>query len=153
MTASANGSSRTLLIILGVIATLVIVALAVVFTRGAPAPLDEATPAGVVQRYSAAAVAGDESAAADYLTESVRADCPRLEQFRANNLTITLISTTERSDSADVSVSIASFTGDGPFGAPESEYEDVFGLVKIDGVWRIDSAPWELTICPNAGPK
>ena len=152
--APADRPKKTLLILLGVIAALVVVAvLTIVFTRGKPALLDESTPAGVVQRYAAAAVAGDETTAAAYLSDEVRADCPRLEQFRADNLAITLISTKERADSADVAVSIASFAGDGPFGSSESKYEDVFGLVKVDGGWRIVSAPWELTVCPNAGPK
>lgn len=146
-------SSRTLITVLGVIAALVILALAVVFTRGEPPQLDESTPAGVVQRYSAAVIAGDEAAAADYLTEDVRAECSRFEQFGAGNLTVTLVSTKERSNSADVSVSIAASTGNGPFGAPESEYDDVFGLVKTDGAWRIESAPWQLTVCPNTGLK
>ena len=142
-----------MIIILSVIGALVIVALAIVLTRGEPAQLDESTPAGVVQRYSAAVIAGDESAAADYLTDQVRAECSRFEQFGAGNLTVTLVSTKERSDSADVSVSIASSTGNGPFGAPESEYDDVFALVKTDGAWRIESAPWQLTVCPNTGLK
>ena len=153
MTASTLRSSRTLIIILGAITALVILALAVVLTRGEPPQLDESTPAGVVQRYSAAVIAGDESAAADYLTDQVRAECSRFEQFGAGNLTVTLVSTKERSDSADVSVSIASSTGNGPFGAPESEYDDVFALVKTDGAWRIESAPWQLTVCPNTGLK
>jgi hypothetical protein len=146
-------SARTLVVILSVIAALVILALAVVFTRGEPALLDESTPAGVVQRYSAAVIAGDESAAAGYLSDAVRADCSRLEQFGAGNLTVVLVSTKERSDSADVEVSIATSTGNGPFGAPESEYQDVFGLVKVDGGWRIVSAPWQLSVCPNGGLK
>jgi hypothetical protein len=153
MTAPSVTSSRTLIIILGVIGALVILALAVVFTRGEPAQLDESTPAGVVQRYSIAVIAGDESAAAEYLTEEVRSDCSRVEQFGAGNLTVTLVSTKERSDSADVAVSIATSTGNGPFGAPESEYEDVFGLVKAGDGWLIESAPWQLTVCPNTGLK
>ncbi|WP_427017753.1 hypothetical protein ACQCSX_03815 [Pseudarthrobacter sp. P1] len=135
------------------IAALVIVALAVVLTRGEPAQLDESTPAGVVQRYSAAVIAGDESAAAAYLTDDVRAGCDRLEQLAAQDLTVTLVSTKERAGSADVTVSIASSTGDGPFGVPQSEYEDVFSLVKTEASWRIDTAPWQLTICLRTGPK
>jgi hypothetical protein len=153
MTASTMRSSRTLIIILGAIAALVVLALAAVLTRGEPPQLDESTPAGVVQRYSAAVIAGDESAAADYLTPQVRGECSRFEVFSARNITVTLVSTKERSDSADVSVSIVSSTGNGPFGAPESEYDDVFALVKAGGAWLIESAPWQLTVCPNTGPK
>ena len=152
MTVPAERPAKTLVIILSVIAALVVVAaLTIVFTRGEPTLLEESTPAGVVQRYSASAVDGDETTAAKYLSDKVRADCPRLEQFRAEKITITLISTTERSDSADVLVSIASFAGDGPFGAAESRYEESFSLIKVDGAWRIVSAPWELSICPNSG--
>lgn len=153
MTASTARSPRTLIVILGVIAALVILALTVVFTRGEPARLDESTPAGVVQRYSAAVIAGDESAAAEYLTDGVRAECSRFEQFGRGDLAVSLVSTKERDDSADVTVSIASSTGNGPFGAAESGYEDVFGLVRVDGAWRIESAPWQLAVCPNAGLK
>lgn len=151
---SPEQSRKIPLIILGLIAALVLVAtLAIVFTRAEPARLAESTPAGVVQRYSAAALAGDESTAASFLTEGVRANCPRMEQFRAENLTIALVSTTERIDSADVGVSIAHFSANGPFGPSESRYEADFSLVKEAGAWRIVSAPWELTICPNEGLK
>jgi hypothetical protein len=68
---------RTLLAIVAAIAALVVVALIVVFTRGEPAPVDEATPAGVVQRYSAAVIAGDEAAAAAYLTDTAKDRCNR----------------------------------------------------------------------------
>ena len=43
---------RTLLAIMAAIAVIVIIASAVVFTRGEPAPLAESTPAGVAQRYA-----------------------------------------------------------------------------------------------------
>ena len=54
---------RTLLIVIATVVALVVVALVVVFTRGGAAPLDESTPAGVVQRYTQAVVAGDQEAA------------------------------------------------------------------------------------------
>ena len=63
---------RTLLAIMVAIAVMVIVALAVVLTRGEPAPLAESTPAGVVQRYAAAVIAGDEASASAYLTPAAR---------------------------------------------------------------------------------
>jgi len=66
---------RTLLAIMAAIAVIVIIALAVVFTRGEPAPLAESTPAGVTQRYAAAVIAGDEAAASAYLTPAARSKC------------------------------------------------------------------------------
>ncbi|MEC5150851.1 hypothetical protein [Cryobacterium sp. GrIS_2_6] len=32
-----------------------------------------------------------------------------------------------------------------------SEYEsqEVFDLLTVDGAWKIDSAPWQIEICPS----
>ncbi len=141
------GPDRTLTVILGVIAALVIVALVVVFTRGEPELLDETTPEGVVQRYSAAVIEGDESAAIDYLAPELRDPCERLEMVTADDMRVTLVSTTERDESADVEVLIGITYDDGPFGSTEYEEEGDFDLVRADGSWLIESAPWPLTIC------
>lgn len=145
---------RTLLIILSAIGVLVIVALAVVFSRGEPKLLDESTPAGVVQRYSAAVIAGDESAAVEYLTPEAQEACDRFENASTDNVRVTLVSTTEREDSADVKVSlVTSYEGGGPFDSSEYETEEVFDLVKSDGKWLIDRTPWPLTVCTNTAVK
>ncbi|MFC5931444.1 hypothetical protein [Cryobacterium melibiosiphilum] len=141
---------RSLLIVLGVIAVLVVVSLVVVFSRGEPEALDPDTPEGVVQRYSAAVIAGDETAAMGYLTPDVRDGCERFSDAQTDNLRVVLVSTTERSTSADVRVSIvASYEGNGPFGASEFASERTFDLVTVDGEWLIESSPWELAICTN----
>lgn len=144
---------RTLLAILAAIAVLVVVALAVVFTRGEPAPLDASTPAGVVQRYAAAVIDGDETAAAGYLSDAARNTCSAVERSGVDKLRVTLVSTTERADSADVKVLITVFEGGGPFGSSEYQVEDVFDLVKTGDKWLIDNAPWQLTVCPNRTVK
>ncbi|TFD45173.1 hypothetical protein E3T55_19325 [Cryobacterium frigoriphilum] len=142
---------RTLLIVLGVIAVLVVVSLVVVFSRGEPEALDPATPEGVVQRYSAAVIAGDETAAMEYLAPEVREDCERFTDLQADNLRVVLVSTTERDSSADVRVSIVTtYEGNGPFGSSEFESERTFDLVTVDGEWLIDGSPWELAVCTNA---
>jgi hypothetical protein len=151
--AERHRPDRTLLAILVAIAVLVVVALVVVFTRGEPAPVDEATPAGVVQRYSAAVISGDEAAAAAYLTEAAKKRCSTVERTPGDNLRVTLVSTTERPASADVKVLITVSEGGGPFGSAEYQVEDVFDLVKTGGKWLIDSAPWQLTVCPNPAVK
>lgn len=138
---------------MAIIAVLVVAALAVVFTRGQPALLDGATPQGVVQRYSAAVIDGDESAAAAYLTEAARSQCVNFERSSTNNLRVTLVSTTERPSSADVRVLMVVSNGGGPFGNSEYETEDVFDLVKTDGRWLIESAPWQLRVCTNTAVK
>ena len=145
---------RTLLAILAAIAVIVVVALIVVFTRGEPAPVDEATPAGVVQRYSAAVIAGDETAAAAYLTDAAKNRCSTtMERMPGDNLRVTLVSTTERPASADVKVLITVSEGGGPFGSAEYQIEDDFDLVKTGDKWLIDRAPWQLTVCQNAAVK
>jgi hypothetical protein len=144
---------RTLLALLAGIGVLVIVALAVVFTRGQPAALDGGTPAGVVQRYSAAVIAGDVNAAAAYLSDSARNSCGSFEPMAADNLRVTLVSTTERTDSADVRVVVTLSGSGGPFGNSEYQVDGVFDLVKTGGTWLINSAPWPLAVCPNPAVK
>lgn len=142
---------RGLVIILSVIAALVLVALVVVFTRGEPALLDSATPEGVVQRYSAAVIDGDEAAAARYLTDGARERCDQFGESVTQSMRITLATTTVRDDTADVRVTIVIGDGGGPFGGSGYSVDEVFDLVKVDGDWLIDSAPWPLTVCPSTG--
>ena len=138
--------------VLGVIGVLVLVALIVVFTRGQPAPLDAGTPGGVVQRYSAAVLDGDEELAAEYLTEDALADCDGSSPAITEDIRVTLLGTEERASSADVRVSIVTSYDDGLFGPNEYTADDTFDLVTVDGDWRIDQAPWQLMVCP-AGQK
>ena len=150
MDASAAKPNRTLVVILSVIASLVIVSLVVVFSRGEPESLDPSTPEGVVQRYAVAVIGGDEIAAAAYLTEGALSRCEKdFAGGTPGDIRITLLSTEERASSADVRVSIVTTYEGGLFGPSESTTEDVFDLVTVDGEWRIDNAPWDLTICSN----
>ena len=149
MRTPAGTKDRTLIVILGTIAALVLVALMVVFTRGAPEQLDPSTPEGVVQAYSAAVLDGDETAAAAFLTATAVNDCARFGWGPTDNLRVVLVSTTVRPNSADVVVSLVTSSDDGPFGASEYEFESNFDLVRADGAWLIETAPWELSICPN----
>lgn len=138
---------RTLLVILGVIAALVVVALVVVLSRGEPEPLDESTPAGVVQRYSAAVIDGDEEAAKEYLVSELADDCLRIEPGPVDSMRVTLVDTEEREDSADVRVLIAVSYGGGMLGSDEYQEDAVFDLVREGDAWRIETAPWQLTVC------
>lgn len=154
MNAAPARPDRTLIVILSVIGVLVIVALAVVFSRGEPKLLDESTPAGVVQRYSAAVISGDEDAAVEYLTPALREECDAYQPTYVENVRVTLGSTTERAESADVTVFIVTtYEEGGPFGPSESEVEENFNLEKVDGTWLISTTPWSLTICTNAAVK
>lgn len=145
--APAARPDRTLIVILSVIGALVVIALIVVFTRGEPEMLDESTPQGVVQRYAAAVIAGDEEAAKGYLVPELADSCERIESGPVQDMRVTLESTTEREDSADVRVIIAVSYEGGLFGPNEYEEEGEFDLVADDGAWLIETAPWQLTIC------
>ncbi|UKA70639.1 hypothetical protein [Arthrobacter sp. FW306-06-A] len=144
---NARKPDRVLLALVGVVVLLVVVALAVVFTRGEPAPLDEDSPAGVVQRYSKAVIDGDVPTAQSYLTEGARSRCRGTYTGEPSPARVVLISTTERTDSATVKVSIVRSAQGGPFGPSEYETEDAFSLLKVNGKWMIDQPPYPLMAC------
>lgn len=135
---------RNLLLLFVAIAVLVIVALAIVFTRGEPEVLDESTPEGVVQRYAAAVLDGDDEEALNWLSDDAREECGTTQSV-TSDLRVALISTDVRENSADVRVQISQ-NGSGPFGS-EYSYEEDVKLTREGGDWRIEVAPWELTIC------
>lgn len=153
MTDAARKPDRIILVLLGIIGVLVVVALAVVFSRGDPAPLDEASPAGVVQRYSTAVIDGDIATAETYLTDSARTVCRGSFSGEPRPARVVLVSTTERDQSATVKVSMVNSYQDGPFGPSEYEMEDIFTLVKEDGNWKISQAPYMLMACSGKPVK
>ncbi|WP_353826298.1 hypothetical protein [Agromyces sp. SYSU T0242] len=142
-----SGPDRTLLAILVALVVLVIAALLIVFTRGAPELLDPETPEGVVQRYAEAVLEGDEAAATALLTDEVADDCVRMPRTGDDGVRVTLVGTTDRGETADVEVRIVTTYADGPFGASEYEERGTFDLVRVDGDWRIETAPWPLAVC------
>lgn len=150
MNATPKKPDRVLVAIVAAVAALVVLSLVLVFTRGEPAPLDASTPEGVVQRYAAAVIDGDEATAATYLTDAARKTCQHTDYPVTEDLRVALVSTTVREDTADVRVSLVASADGGPFGPSEYSYDDVFDLAKVDGRWLIDTAPWQLAICTSA---
>jgi hypothetical protein len=147
---------RTLAGVIIAIGILVVVALVVVFVRGPVVLLDSSSPQGVVQRYASAAVAGDEAEASTFLSPDWLASCDPQEAYNYGSsmdtsVRVTLVGVTERPNSADVQVLITTTYGDGSLGSTPSSSEGVFELIKEDQRWLIDTAPWELTICPASG--
>ncbi|MGN7150872.1 hypothetical protein ACTHQ6_17940 [Arthrobacter sp. SAFR-179] len=147
MDVAARKPDRILLALVGVVAVLVVIALAVVFTRGEPAPLDKSSPAGVVQQYSKAVIDGDIPTAESFLTASARSRCGGSYSGEPRPARVVFISTTERADSATVRVSIVQSSQGGPFGPSEYEMEETFLLLKVNGKWMIDQAPYPLMAC------
>jgi hypothetical protein len=137
---------RVLLAIVAAIAVLVVVALAVVFLRGGPQPLDASSPAGVVQRYSKAVIDADPAAADTYLSDSARSRCASF-YGSAQASRVVLIATTERGDTATVKVSVVHSAPDGPFGPSEYAEEATIALVKTAGRWLINDLPYSLQTC------
>lgn len=153
MNAAAGKPDRVLLVIVAAIALLVVVALAVVFTRGGPPVLDESTPQGVVQRYSTAVIEGDAATASTYLTPAAGSLCRSTQESGPLPSRVVLISATERGSAALVKVSIVSSYSDGPFGPSEYETEDRFSLIRTDGNWLVDQAPYPLLLCVGPSVK
>lgn len=145
---------RTLLVILGFIAVLVVVAVVVVFTRGESTPLDASTPEGTVQQYATAVIDGDVDTAADLLSPALLDECKGIGQGSiVGDYRITLVSSTVRGDTATVTVTISSRYGSGPFDSSQYEREDAFRLEKSGDGWLIAAAPWDLVVCPVSGAK
>lgn len=153
MNAAARKTDRILIAIVAAITLLVVIALAVVFTRGEPRALDESTPPGVVQRYSTAVIGADTATANSYLTEAARSSCSGYREGGPLPSRVVLISTTERDSTAVVRVSIVTSSPGGPFGPSEYEAEDRFSLVQADGKWLIDQVPYQLMSCTGTSPK
>ena len=153
MTSQPVSVQRSLVLLALVVGILVVVSLIVVFTRGAPEPIDESTPEGVVQRYSAAVLDGSEDAATKYLADDARVDCGTIAVTETESLRISLVNSelAENGDAADVTVSLNRDSSGGPFGGSGYEYEESFSLVRVDDGWRIETAPWELAFCRNDG--
>jgi len=153
MNAAAGKPDRVLLVIVSAIALLVLVALAVVFTRGGPPVLDESTPKGVVQRYTTAILEGDTATASSYLTPAATSLCRGYQESGPLPARVVLISTTERGSTAVVTVSVVSSGSDGPFGPSGYESEERFSLIKTDGKWLVDQAPYPLLSCAGSSVK
>jgi hypothetical protein len=153
MTTQPVSPRRSLWVLALVVGLLVAVSLVVVFGRGEPKLLDASTPVGVVQRYSAAVLDGDEDTALAFLTDQARVDCGSIATTETETLRISLVSSTERpgGNTADVTVSLSRDYAGGPFGGSSYEYEESFSLQKVGDDWRIETAPWELAFCRNDG--
>ncbi|MGV8857648.1 hypothetical protein [Rhodoglobus sp.] len=149
MTQQSVRPDRTLIAILSIIAAIVVIALVVVFTRGGAAEVDPTTPEGVVQSYSLAVVDSDYAAARDFLSTELRENCDKADLNTIQGLRMTVISSIINDDNAVVRVSME--RGSGEFGGSGYVSEEVFALVLEDRSWRIESAPWDLTLCYNQG--
>lgn len=150
MSVTTARPDRTLIWVLATVGLLIALALAIVLTRAAPAPLDPHTPEGVVQRYVTAVLAHDVDGANGHLA-AADASCSSGLGSDPASFSVELQSSTVRGSSAQVRVLISTRDMSGPFSGGY-ERSDVFTLVTISGVWKIDSGPWEFFPCPKVYP-
>ena len=122
------------------------IALVAVFTRGGATQYAADTPEGAVQRYTQAVVDGDEAGALTYVVPEVARSCDRAGTG-TDDYRVTLITTTERDDTARVEVLVTTVTGSGALGGSEYESEEEFRLVKAGDTWLVESAPWQFAVC------
>jgi hypothetical protein len=148
-----KGPGRALAVVLSLIGVLVVASVALILTRGAPGPVDPATPAGVVQKYAAAFIAGDTATAMSTLSDEAKAQCAAYPgsyytspEFR-ESLRVELRSTVERDGSATVRVAIVQTSQGGPFGPSDYSTPGDFQLTKSSGQWLIVSAPSMIAVC------
>lgn len=149
MSQPAVKPDRTLVVILVVITALVVIALTVVLFRGAPAALSPDTPEGVAQAYSAAVIDGDIAAAEALLTPALQENCESVDNGIVRGIRLTLVSTKLAGDTARVRVSVVTTDNGGLIGGMDYAQDDMFVLVKAQGSWAVETAPWQLTVCAD----
>ena len=150
MTDTSRRTRKTIVALAGGVLLVVAVAHVAVFARGDVTPLDPATPQGVVQQYSQAVIDGDVTTALTYLAPDIADSCERV-RLASDDVRLTLLESTEREDTARVRVLVVTTYGLGPLGPDEYESEEAFDLVDVGGEWRIETAPWSLTVCAADG--
>ena len=93
------------------------------------------------------------SAANYYLTEAARSSWSGFRESGPLPTRVVLISTTERDGTGPGEVSVVGSGSSSPFGPPEFEMEDRFAVVKTDGKWLVDQAPYQLLSCTGSTVK
>lgn len=139
---------RTLLAAGAVVAILVVAAIVVVLTGDRVVDLDPSTPEGVVQQYMNHALDDDEDEALA-LTTLDPDDCTRMRaevSYDRESVRIVLGDVDVSGDDADVDVTITRSSGD-PLDTHQWSEDVTFELVRVDGGWKIDEAPWPFVVC------
>lgn len=132
--------------LIAVVVVVVAVALVAIFTRDGDSVYPADSPEGVVQRYAQAVVDGDSAAALAHLVPESAEECERWDTGAAD-YRITLLRSTERDTTARVEVIVSEVVGGGPFGPDEYQNQEVFGLERVDGDWKLVTTPWQFRIC------
>ncbi|RYV50907.1 hypothetical protein [Pengzhenrongella frigida] len=144
-----SGPNRVLAILVGLVVVLAAVAGVVVANRTAPS-LDADTPAGVVQEYLQAVLAGDYPAAADLISPSSPCDAADVAQaYLPETARVVLDRTTVDGDRAVVTLDVTENAGDGPFGDSGYSHTERINVAREGGAWKITGSPWLLYSCDS----
>ena len=124
-------------------------------------PLDEGTPEAAVQSFLKAMQNDGPASAYDFFSAELRRDCS-IEQFFGRgaspkdllkNARITLEETATVDSATFVTVRIAQFYGNGPFGTSESSFRHRFTLRQEEGKWKFTEYPWPFYDCGPFRPE
>lgn len=139
--------NRIVAFFVGAVILLAIFAGVVLSRRAAPS-LDPNTPAGTVQAYLSAVIAGDYPAAARLLSPLSGCDVSDLAASPApGTARVVLERTAVDGDHAVVTVDVTDGHQDGPFGSAGYSRSERITLQREDGLWRITGSPWLLSSC------
>lgn len=146
---STSGSGRTLAVIGGILALLLVVA-TVLALIGEPAAFEAGTPEAVVQEFVVAILDDDDATALTLLSPDLQNRCE--DQFfdsgyrRTGSGSIVLVDSDVTGDRAAITLEFDAATRD-PFDTYVYTYTERFDLIRADGEWRIDRVPWPFYFC------
>ena len=142
-----GGPERTALAIGGAVLALVVGAVTVALALGSadPETFPPDSPPGVLRQYIDAALDGDRERALALLSERARREIERNPGadpinsycFEQDDRRVRVAGTTERDDTATVTLEIEQFSGD-VLDFDRYEYERDVQFVREDGAWKID---------------
>ena len=151
---------RYLLIIVGVLlATLLLVSIAIILLRG-ESELDPDSPEYAVQQYINSMRESDYEAAHRWLSPELQERCPAKTLFeesgsrrdRTEDPRITLRDVETIDQSTFVTVRV-SRVNEGLFGPSESSFTRRYEVQKVGGDWRVAAARWPYVSCIVEKPK
>lgn len=138
--------NRVLLVVVALVAVVAVVAGVLLATRHEPR-YDRGTPAGVVQAYLSAVIAGDNQQAAGLLAPDSPCDLTDLDRAQApDDVRVVLRATEVRSGTARVEVDMVMSSGD-LLGGTEQVERHTFQLTRPDQAWLITGMPWPMYEC------
>ena len=142
-----SGPGRVLAVLVGATAVLAVIA-GVVVAHRPTAVIDPAEPAGVVQTYLKAVIAGDYSEAARHLSPRSGCDATDLATaYLPAPVRVVLVRSVVDGDVAVVTVDVTEGSADDLLGSTGYTHTERLTLERAGGSWTILSSPWLLSSC------